>query len=325
MNAADVMANVVAELVDQIEAGAGTWAMPWRTLPTGIPTNAATGVTYSGGNVIALTLAAARRGWPNRWATYKQWQALGAQVRKGQAGTYGIRWNVKPGETITEDDPDTGEPVTLQTADRVTWAKPFVVFNTHQVDGDPHPPTPSRVDPLERDQDADAFFAAIPARVRWGAGGPCYRTATDDVLMPDFDAFHTTADAYSTLAHELGHWTGHRTRLARTYGRRFGDHTYTAEELVAELSAAFTCALVGIDTVARTDHAAYLAHWCQMLRTRPAVLWSVASKAQAATDYLAGYSQQHAAPNLEPCANPQVCPPPGYSPSANSPGALTRS
>ena len=88
--------------------------------------------------------------------------------------------------------------------------------------------------------------------------------------MPAFDAFHSGPDAYGTLAHELTHWTGHPTRLARTYGKRFGDDAYAAEELVAELGAAFVCALVGIDSVARTDHAGYLAHWCRMLRAQPA-------------------------------------------------------
>ena len=121
--------------------------------------------------------------------------------------------------------------------------------------------------------------------------------------MPAFDAFHTAADAYGTLAHELTHWTGHPTRLARTYGKRFGDDAYAAEELVAELGAAFVCALVGIDSVARTDHAGYLAHWCRMLRAQPAVLWTVAAKAQAATDWLAAYSTTPAdTPALEPAA-----------------------
>ena len=96
MNAADVMDNVVTRLVDAIEAGAADWQMPWRTLAsTGWPTNAATGHRYSGGNVLALYLAAADRSYPTaRWATYKQWQTLGAQVRKGERGTLGIFWKV---------------------------------------------------------------------------------------------------------------------------------------------------------------------------------------------------------------------------------------
>ena len=94
----------------------------------------------------------------------------------------------------------------------------------------------------------------------------------------------------SSRVSRSGHWTGHPTRLARIYGKRFGDDAYAAEELVAELAAAFTCPVAGIDTVARTDHAGHLTHWTRMLRAQPAVLWTVASKAQAATDRLAAYS-----------------------------------
>jgi antirestriction protein ArdC len=291
-NASDVMERVVARLVDAIEAGTDGWEMPWRTLGThGWPTNAVTGTRYSGGNVLALHFAAIDRGDASaRWATYKQWEALGGQVRQGERGTRCIYWHVKPADITTDPDPDTGETVELQTTARVAWARAFTVFNAAQVDNDPGAEPVPELTPLERDARVNAFFAAIPALVAWGAGNPCYQPATDRVVMPAFDAFHSTADAYATLAHELGHWTGHPTRLTRTYGRRFGDDAYAAEELVAELSAAFTCAVTGIDTVERTDHAAYLAHWCRMLKAQPAILWTVAAKAQSATDWLAAYS-----------------------------------
>jgi antirestriction protein ArdC len=282
VNAATVMDNVVARLVTAIEAGAHTWTMPWRALGTsGWPTNAATGNRYRGANALALHLAAIDHGHPTaRWATYKQWTTLGAHVCKGERGTAGIFWKVTdPDDTDDETPPQ-----------RRAWARAFTVFNAAQVDGDPDTRVDDDFTPLERDARAEAFFAAVPAAVRWGAGNPCYRPTTDDVVMPAFDAFYTGADAYATLAHELSHWTGHPTRLNRRYGTRFGDHAYAAEELVAELGAAFCCALAGIDTVARTDHAGYLAHWCQMLRAQPAVLWSIAGKAQTAADWLAAYS-----------------------------------
>ena len=304
MKAADVMADVVDRLVTAIETGANDWSMPWRSIGSrGWPTNAVTHNRYSGGNVIALALTAIDRGYPsNRWATYKQWTNVGAQVRTGERGTHAIYWHVKPGEAVTDTDPATGETVELESAERVGWARTFVVFNAAQVDNDPNPATPIALTRLERDTAVDAFFNAVPANVRWGSGNPCYLIGADTVVMPAFDAFDTTPDAYATLAHELGHWTGHASRLARSYGRRFGDHAYAAEELVAELSAAFTCAVAGIDTVARTDHASYLAHWCQMLKTQPAILWTVAAKAQAATDYLAAYSQTPAdACPAQPC------------------------
>lgn len=289
MKAADVMETGVADLVAAIEHGAGTWAMPWRQMATtGVPTNAVTSKRYTGGNALWFALVAIDRGYPSpQWATFKQWQSVGAQVRKGERGTWGIYWNVKPAETITETDPDTGETVELTTAERVTWARSFAVFNGAQVDNAPAVEAPADLTPLQRIERAEAFFKAVPAAVGWGEGNPCYRPATDRVVMPTFDAFDTPEHAYGTLAHELAHWTGHPARLARTFGKRFGDVTYAAEELTAELSAAFTAALLGIDTVTRTDHAAYLASWCHMLRTRPSTLWTVASKAQAATDYLA--------------------------------------
>lgn len=278
--AADVMDDVVTRLVAQIEAGAGTWRMPWRQLDGGFPTNAATRQPYRGGNVIAFLLAQIERGYPTgRWATYQQWASIGAQVRRGEHGTRGLIWRV------TDNGDEPGDEPGDERRKRRVFARTFVVFNAAQVDTDPADDLPT----LERSDDHDAWFGAIPANVAWGAGQPCYVPAADRVVMPIFDAFDSPADAYATLAHELAHWTGHPTRLARDLSGRFGDAAYAAEELVAELSAAFTCGLLGLNTVERTDHAAYLAAWCRMLREQPGVLWTVASKAQAATDHLASY------------------------------------
>lgn len=292
MNTADVMAATVTDLVSLIEAGAPEWQMPWtHDGTTGVPHNAVTHRPYSGGNVLALWAATARHGWGQEWATFKQWQAVGASVRRGERGTHCIYWNVKPAETITDVDPDTGDEVTLTTGPRVRWARAFVMFNAAQVDGynstetKPAAPEPSV---------AGDWFGHIPAHVAWGGGNPCYIPSQDRVLMPAASAFVTEGARWGTLAHELAHWTGHATRLARTYGKRFGDDAYAAEELVAELSAAFTCAVVGIPTLARTDHAAYLAHWCRVLKADPSILWSIASKAQAATDHLASYQPAEA-------------------------------
>lgn len=305
MRAADVMERVVTELVAAIEAGAPTWEMPWRTLAaTGIPTNHVTGNRYQGGNALWLAVTAWQHGYPSaRWATFKQWQSIGARVRKGERGTHGIYWHTQPATaTATGDEQATGDrsdDASDDTTDsvgreRVAWARGFVVFNAAQVDNPPPDPAAVELARLQRIERAEAFFAAVPAEVAWGTGNPCYMPAADRVVMPSFDAFHTAELAYGTLAHELGHWTGHPTRLNRVYGARFGDNAYAAEELVAELSAAFTCAGLRIDTATRSDHTAYLAHWCQMLRARPSTLWTVASKAQAAADFLAAF---HADPS----------------------------
>ena len=261
--------------------------MPWTHDGTyGVPRNTLTGQTYRGGNVLALWAVSARQGWGHEWATFKQWQKIGATVRKGERGTHCIYWNVKPAETTTDVDPDTGDEVTLTTGPRVRWARAFVVFNAAQVDGYASTATvQSEPEPCEV---AD-WFARIPADVVWGGGNPCFIPSQDRVLMPSAAAFTTEAARWGTLAHELGHWTGHPDRLARVYGKRFGDDAYAAEELVAELSAAFTCATLGIPTQPREDHAPYLAHWCRVLKADPSIMWSIASKAQAATDHLVSY------------------------------------
>ena len=267
MNAADVMDSVVAHLVDAIEAGATEWQMPWRSLAsTGWPTNAATGNRYSGGNVLALYFAAVDHDYPTaRWATYKQWQTLGAQVRKGERGTLGIFWKVTdPADDDTDDQRDTDDQTAPSTQ--------RVGSSVHRVQRRPgrqrrrrRPRPPSS--PI-RSTATPAPKRSSPPCPPSSAGAPETRATGPPPTTsscPRSTRSTAAADAYGTLAHELTHWTGHPTRLARTYGKRFGDDAYAAEELVAELGAAFVCALIGIDSVARTDHAGYLAHWCRML------------------------------------------------------------
>jgi antirestriction protein ArdC len=160
-----------------------------------------------------------------------------------------------------------------------------VVFNAAQVDG--YEPTPPTQNTDVQITDAEAFFARVGATVEHRNEGRAYYSHTADlIVLPPFESFTDAPAYYATSAHEHGHWTGHRTRLNRDLANRFGDDAYAAEELVAELSAAFTCAALGISTTPRPDHAAYLAHWLNILRADPRALFTVASKAQAATDHL---------------------------------------
>lgn len=142
--------------------------------------------------------------------------------------------------------------------------------------------TPAQIDR------AKAFFGAVGAKVehRYGAM-PCYRLSSDDILLPPLVSFDTTGDYYATTAHEHAHWTGHPLRLGRDFSGRFGGQAYAVEELVAELSAAFTCAALGISPTPRPDHAAYLAGWLRVLRSDVCALHAIAGKAQGVTDYLA--------------------------------------
>ena len=271
MRTDEIMSGVVNAIVAQMEEGAGTWTMPWRG--TFMPHNATTGIAYRGGNVVALWVQDLHHRYPtSAWATYKQWAEAGAQVRKGERGTHLVKWS--PVEHMTAS------------GDTQTRLIPrgFVVFNVAQVDNPPEQPAREvcTIDELER------FFGAVPCQVMQGK--PCYIPALDVIQMPPIESFITPEHYYATFAHECAHWTGHTDRLARDLSGRFGSDGYAMEELVAELSAAFTCALHDVDTVARLDHAAYLQSWTRTLKADPSVLWTVASQAQKATDHLLTYS-----------------------------------
>jgi antirestriction protein ArdC len=272
MDRKTLYAAVTAEVVRQIEEGAGKWHMPWQAIAAaGEPVNALTGKAYRGGNLLTLGMVAASRGWPGHWATYKQWQQLGAQVRQGEKATHGVKWS-------PVEDKTTGQPRMVPYC--------FTVFSAGQVDGW-EAPAPVVRDTPERIEGAEAFFAALGADVRHGGNRAAYVPAGDFIMLPELDQFERISDYYSTSAHEHAHWSGHHSRLARDLSGRFGSDGYAAEELVAELSAAFTCARLGISAAPRPDHAAYLASWLRVLRADTSALFHAASKAQAATDYLA--------------------------------------
>jgi len=284
--ARDVMEQVTAEIVRRIEEGAGDWRMPWDVQRGGVtlfaPRNAATGRHYQGGNILALWCSADAHGWTDGlWATYRQWQKLGAQVRKGERSTLGIRWQ------LVERKDQADVPESEREHRMVPLA--FRVFNVAQVDSYETPavvPAPVASE-HERIAHADAWFTAIGARVLEQGNRAFYGQATDAITIPSFGQFRDGAPAfYATLAHQHIHWSGAEHRLDRTFGRRFGDRAYAAEELVAELGAAFTCARLGLESRSREDHAPYLANWLEVLREDARHLWTMATAAGHAVEYL---------------------------------------
>jgi antirestriction protein ArdC len=272
----ELYASVTAHVVRQIEAGAGEWRMPWQAIAeTGQPVNATTRQAYWGGNWMWLAMVAQSRDWGGHWATYKQWASIGAQVRKGERATYGVHWS-----TIVRKGED-GEEV----GERRLVPHAFSVFNAGQVDGWEAPAETPRDTP-ERLAGAEAFLASVGASVRHGGNRAFYAPAGDFIQLPELTRFRDATSYYATSAHEHAHWSGHSSRLGRDLSGRFGTDAYAAEELVAELSAAFTCSALGISTTPRPDHAAYLASWLRVLHSDPSALFTMASKAQAATDFL---------------------------------------
>lgn len=284
----DVYAEVTSKIIRAMEAGAGEFVMPWhREGPAlGVPTNATTQARYKGINVLSLWVAAASSGFNSgHWASYRQWQAAGAQVRGGEHGTTIIFYRVRTAEDEDghEDDANRRRPIVRSSR----------VFNADQVDGWEIPTQP-QTRGADRLASIDAFVRATQANVHTGGNVACYRPKNDRIDIPPPERFvgsptsSPTESYYATLLHELVHWSGAPQRLSRDLSGRFGDAAYAAEELVAELGAAFLCAALRLSNEPRPDHAAYLASWLRLLRNDKTAIARAASLAQIASTYLEG-------------------------------------
>lgn len=288
---ADVYSRVADRIVAELEQGVRPWLKPWNaehaaeriTRPL-----RANGQPYKGINVLMLWGEAMAKGFASPfWMTYKQAQELGGQVKKGEHGSL-VVYADRIHKTETADNGD-------ETLREIPFMKGYTVFCVEQIDGlpehfyaRPSPPLPAP----ERIAGADRFFAATGADIRHGGARAFYAEGPDYVQMPPFESFRDAETHAATLAHELTHWTKHGKRLAREFGRkRWGDAGYAAEELVAELGAAFLCADLAITPEPRADHASYIASWLDVLKNDKRAIFTAAAHAQRAADYLHGLQQ----------------------------------
>jgi antirestriction protein ArdC len=289
--------EVTAKIIAQLEAGIFPWVQPWSAAGAvpGLPRNAVTGRAYSGVNVLILWGAVIERAFPSQdWLTFKQALAAGGCVRKGETGEtifYAARFTPDSKCQAGAVDGQTDEPQR-----GIPFLKRFTVFNVAQCNGLP-PPIAADAVPLPERQlvaDAENLIAMSGADFRIGGARAFYSPDGDFVQVPPQPAFTAQIDYYRTALHELGHWTGHPSRLARTYGKRFGDHAYAREELCAELASAFLCAALGI--VPNVRHADYLGNWLSVLREDARAIFKAASHARKAADYLLAFAPDRPAP-----------------------------
>lgn len=281
----DVYQVVTDRIVAMLEnADHGKWVMPWhrttenRVGAFAIPTNTQ-GREYRGINVWLLLATKLDKSYASDvWGTYNAWSAAKAQVRKGEKATEIVFWqSVK----VTETDPETGK----MKIKMIPVARFYNVFNADQVENYTAKPKP-QLPVADRIANADIFFAALPARVLHGGNRAYYSPSTDHIQLPTFEQFHSSEAYYATRGHETVHWTGDKSRCDREFGKRFGDEAYAFEELVAELGAAFLCAHLDIENEPRADHAAYLATWLKRCKEDKRAIFTAASKAQKAVDFI---------------------------------------
>lgn len=280
----DIYKTVSEKIASLIEKG----DLPWqKRFETGAPLQQPLrhhGVPYQGINTLLLWAAAMERGFTSPyWMTFKQAKEMGASVVKGAKSEI-VVYVGRVEKESDQIDPSTGEPVKVG----VHFMKQYRVFNTSEIEGlaEHYYPKPRTSHHWDREADAEAFFAYLGATIRHGEPTPYYNPADDYVNMPDRESFVDAGAYYSTLAHEVAHWTGHQHRLDRLRSYKARDREYATEELVAELSAAFTMAHLGTSSVPLQENARYIASWAQALREDHRVIFKVASAAQKATDFL---------------------------------------
>jgi antirestriction protein ArdC len=283
----DVYERITNQIVSELERGVRPWLKPWNAEhAAGRITRPlrANGIPYRGINVLMLWGEAAEKGYAAPiWMTFKQALELNAHVRKGEKGSLVV---YASSINRTETDADTGE----ETERDIPFMRGYTVFNVEQIEELPahfYATAAPQIDPMQRIATAEAFFAASGATVNHGGNRACYNVAYDRIQMPPFEAFRDAESYYATLAHETTHWTRHPSRLNRDFGRkRWGDEGYAIEELVAELGAAFLSSDLGLTPEVREDHAAYIASWIEALKKDKRAIFSAASHAQRALDFL---------------------------------------
>ncbi|MNE31373.1 DNA primase TraC [compost metagenome] len=276
--------RILAELAN----GVAPWAKPWKSekgeskvsLSSGFPANFSTRKAYRGINIFLLLMAAQDNGFrSNLWATFKQVAAMGGTIRKGsKAERVFFMSKIEKKPSGAE-----GEKLNENGMVEVWVLKGYSVFNLDQIEG-----VEIAADqigtPSQMPEDMAEFVDVIGVDLRHGGNSAFFSPAGDFVAMPKPEQFDSLDHYKATLFHEVGHWTGTADRLNREFGKKFGDKAYAAEELVAELSAAFLAMEYGI--TAQLRHADYIGHWIKLLQDHEQAFFRAASEAQKVLDFL---------------------------------------
>ena len=278
----DITDKIIAELED----GRLPWVQPWGTAaaqaPLAMPCNASTGRQYSGINVLILWGAVIQQGYPTQhWLTFRQALSLGGNVRKGERGT-----TVVYADRFTPEDEKRRARETGEDANSIPFLKRFTVFNAAQCEGLPDdiaveapPPPPGLIEPR-----VEALIAATGIDFRIGGNRAFYVPSQDYMQVPPPQAYFEPINWHRTALHEMGHATGHASRLGRDFSGAFGTRKYAFEELIVEISSAFCCASLGIVPTVR--HADYIGSWLEVMREDSRAIVRAASQASKAADWL---------------------------------------
>jgi len=269
-----IYSEITQSIIEQLENGAAPWIKPWKA-DSSADKNLVSQKPYQGINRLLLGMSSMVKGFSVPvWASYKQWEAIGANVKKGEKGTKIVFYS-----PVSKENKQTGG------VEKYAVLKTYFVFNAAQVEGIDIVPAETVAAEFTAVELAEQRIIKTGAAISHGGDAAFYMPSADRIQLPNKSAFDSEANYYATAFHELAHWTGSKNRLDRDLDKgRFGNPAYAFEELVAEMSAAFLCSDYGIQGELR--HAGYIGHWLKALREDSKAVFKAAALAQKAADYI---------------------------------------
>lgn len=282
--AIDKFALVTANLVQLLEQGTLPWRQPWHS--DDAPRNLITGHVYRGINPMLCQIDCLINRWERPlFVSFAQVKKQGWTIKKGAKSTW-IKWGGSGMKTTEREDGS----VSKQFYTAAKWHNVFNIACLDEAEGKPIgdflvPQTQTPLTDSQKVEAVERLLQCQQATVSFGGNQAFYVAGLDAIQLPHREAFETLGHFYATHIHELGHWTGHESRLGRDLSGAFGSASYASEELVAELSAAFVCNALSI-TVQLEHHASYLQYWLTLLKGSDQAFFKAASQAQKAADWL---------------------------------------
>jgi antirestriction protein ArdC len=261
------------------------WDKPWIDTANGRPRNI-DGKPYRGINILLLLIQASKMGYTqNIWGTLKAWNAKGGKIIKGSKSI-----KITFYREIKSEDKETGEET------KIRFLRTYSVFNIAQIEGVTiQEDNQTLTNQVERDKLIDSFVSDTNAILKDGGNRAYYSPTNDFIGMPKLEQFKSTDGYYSTLLHELTHWTGAMKRCNRDLKNKFGSQAYAFEELVAELGSMFLCNkfnILGRDEEQMRNHITYLNNWIKILKDDKKAIFKASTLAQKAFDFLEGLQEE---------------------------------
>ena len=295
----DYYRRVADSLIQQIRRGTAPWTQAWKPGEKALPSNIKTGKPYRGGNSVWLASTAERRGYSDeRWGTYRQVKDIGGQVRRGEKGCAILYWQFEAKRLARDRDgkpvlDDKGQPLHETRALASPRVYQYTVFNAEQCSGLPARAPRAGARSWDKHEGAERVMQESGARfVHAGSNRAFYDLERDRIVLPYREQFPSGPTYYQTALHELGHWTGHESRLNRSTlvkGIEDGPKSpqYAREELRAEISAMMTGDRLNLGHDP-SRHASYVGSWIEALRDDPREIYKASKDAQQMSDFLLG-------------------------------------